>query len=120
MQVAEARHLKVTAQVFNIGSTNVTPQVLNILATNPQIIISAVTPGTGSTVWMKAIRAQDSTIPISECIACSVPSFVAAMGGPAAMSNIFASGTETQLRRVSSSTIRRSRQSQTSGTTSLR
>src|ERR1700722_18495109 len=82
----------VTTQIDQVGATDVTPQVLAMLAAKPQIILFGLVPGTDSITAIKAIRAQDPTIPISECSGCEIPSFVSAAGGPTAMKNIYVLG----------------------------
>jgi branched-chain amino acid transport system substrate-binding protein len=82
----------VSTQIDPVGATDVTPQVLTMLAAKPQIILLGLVPGTDSITAIKAIRAQDPTIPISECSGCEIPSFVSAAGGPTAMQNIYVLG----------------------------
>jgi ABC-type branched-subunit amino acid transport system substrate-binding protein len=82
----------VSTQIDQVGATDVTPQVLAMLAAKPQIILFGLVPGTDSITAIRAIRAQNATIPISECSACELPSFVAAAGGPTAMKNIYVLG----------------------------
>jgi ABC-type branched-subunit amino acid transport system substrate-binding protein len=82
----------VSTQIDQVGATDVTPQVLAMLAAKPQIILFGLVPGTDSITAIRAIRAQDPTIPISECSACELPSFVSAAGGAAAMKNIYVLG----------------------------
>jgi ABC-type branched-subunit amino acid transport system substrate-binding protein len=82
----------VSTQIDQVGATDVTPQVLAMLAAKPQIILFGLVPGTDSITAIRAIRAQDPTIPISECSACELPSFVAAAGGASAMQNIYVLG----------------------------
>src|SRR6201996_6430750 len=82
----------VSTQIDQVGATDVTPQVLAMLAAKPQIILFGLVPGTDSITAIRAIRAQDPTIPISECSACDLPSFVSAAGGPTAMKNIYVLG----------------------------
>ena len=82
----------VTTQIDQVGATDVTPQVLAMLAAKPQIILFGLVPGTDSITAIRAIRAQDPTIPISECSACELPSFIAAAGGPSVMKNIYVLG----------------------------
>jgi branched-chain amino acid transport system substrate-binding protein len=82
----------VSTQIDQVGATDVTPQVLAMLAAKPQIILFGLVPGTDSITAIKAIRAQDPTIPISECSGCEIPSFVSAAGGPTAMKNIYVLG----------------------------
>jgi branched-chain amino acid transport system substrate-binding protein len=81
-----------TTQIFPLGATDVTPQVLAMLATKPDIILFGLVPGTDSITAIRAIRAQDPTIPISECSACELPSFISAVGGASVMKNIYVLG----------------------------
>ena len=82
----------VSTQIDQVGATDVTPQVLAMLAAKPQIILFGLVPGTDSITAIRAIRAQDPTIPISECSACELPSFISAAGGPSVMKNIYVLG----------------------------
>ncbi len=82
----------VSTQIDQVGATDVTPQVLAMLAAKPQIILFGLVPGTDSITAIRAIRAQDQTIPISECSACELPSFISAAGGPSVMQNIYVLG----------------------------
>jgi len=82
----------VSTQIDQVGAPDVTPQVLAMLAAKPQIILFGLVPGTDSITAIRAIRAQNPTIPISECSACELPSFVSAAGGPSAMNNIYVLG----------------------------
>ena len=82
----------VSTQIDQVGATDVTPQVLAMLAAKPQIILFGLVPGTDSITAIRAIRAQSPTIPISECSACELPSFIAAAGGASVMKNIYVLG----------------------------
>jgi ABC-type branched-subunit amino acid transport system substrate-binding protein len=82
----------VSTQIDQVGATDVTPQVLAMLAAKPQIILFGLVPGTDSITAIRAIRAQDPAIPISECSACELPSFISAAGGPSVMQNIYVLG----------------------------
>jgi ABC-type branched-subunit amino acid transport system substrate-binding protein len=82
----------VSTQIDQVGATDVTPQVLAMLAAKPQIILFGLVPGTDSITAIRAIRAQNPTIPISECSACELPSFISAAGGPSVMKNIYVLG----------------------------
>src|ERR1700734_2763603 len=86
----------VTTQIDQVGATDVTPQALAMLGAKPQIILLGLVPGTDSITAIKAIRAQDPTIPISECSGCEIPSFVSAAGGPTAMQKIYVLGSMSQ------------------------
>jgi ABC-type branched-subunit amino acid transport system substrate-binding protein len=82
----------VSTQIDQVGATDVTPQVLALLAAKPQIILFGLVPGTDSITAIRAIRAQDPTIPISECSACELPSFISAAGGASVMKDIYVLG----------------------------
>src|ERR1700691_3316659 len=82
----------VSTQIDQVGATDVTPQVLAMLAAKPQIILFGLVPGTDSITAIRAIRAQNPTIPISECSACELPSFISASGGPSVMKDIYVLG----------------------------
>ena len=82
----------VSTQIDQVGATDVTPQVLAMLAAKPQIILFGLVPGTDSITAIRAIRAQNASIPISECSACELPSFIAAAGGASVMHNIYVLG----------------------------
>ena len=82
----------VSTQIDQVGATDVTPQVLAMLAAKPQLILFGLVPGTDSITAIRAIRAQNANIPISECSACELPSFIAAAGGASVMHNIYVLG----------------------------
>jgi ABC-type branched-subunit amino acid transport system substrate-binding protein len=86
----------VSTQIDQVGATDVTPQVLALLAAKPQIILFGLVPGTDSITAIRAIRAQNPTIPISECSACELPSFISAAGGAPVMKNIYVLGSMSQ------------------------
>ena len=91
--LANQYHFKLVAtQIDQVGATDVTPQVLAPLAAKPQIILFGLVPGTDSITAIRGIRAQNPNIPISECSACELPSFIAAAGGATAMHNIYVLG----------------------------
>ncbi|HEY6495454.1 MAG TPA: ABC transporter substrate-binding protein [Trebonia sp.] len=83
----------VASQLTNPGATDDTPQVLNLLKANPQIIVLGLTPGPDTITFIKAVRAQNPTIPISECSGCATSTFVNAVGGASAMQNVYLIGT---------------------------
>lgn len=92
--LASQYHYSVVAsQITNPGATDDTPQALNLLKANPQIIVLGLIPGPDTITFIKAVRAQNPTIPISECSGCATSTFVAAVGGPAAMKNVYLIGT---------------------------
>src|SRR6266568_2911604 len=82
----------VSTQIDQVGATDVTPQVLAMMDAKPQIILFGLVPGTDSITAIRAIRAIDPNIPISECSACELPSFIAAAGGASVMQNIYVLG----------------------------
>jgi branched-chain amino acid transport system substrate-binding protein len=83
----------VASQITNPGATDDTPQALNLLKANPQIIVLGLIPGPDTITFIKAVRAQNPTIPISECSGCATSTFVAAVGGPTAMKDVYLIGT---------------------------
>jgi hypothetical protein len=42
--------------------------------------------------FLKALRAESSTIPVGECAVCTLPSFAAAVGGASALKNVYVLG----------------------------
>jgi branched-chain amino acid transport system substrate-binding protein len=87
----------VASQITNPGATDDTPQVLNLLKASPQIIVLGLIPGPDTITFIKAVRAQNPTIPISECSGCATSTFVNAVGGPTAMSDVYMIGTPENL-----------------------
>jgi ABC-type branched-subunit amino acid transport system substrate-binding protein len=87
----------VASQIVNPGATDDTPQVLKLLAAKPQIIVLGLTPGPDTITFIKSTRAQNPTIPISECSGCATSSFIQAVGGPSAMQNVYLIGNPTNL-----------------------
>lgn len=83
----------VASQITNPGATDDTPQVLNLLKAHPQIIVLGLIPGPDTITFIKAVRAQDPAIPISECSGCATSTFVSAAGGAAAMRDVYLIGT---------------------------
>jgi branched-chain amino acid transport system substrate-binding protein len=94
----------VSSQVTNPGATDDTPQALNLLKANPQIIVLGLIPGPDTITFIKAVRAQNPTIPISECSGCATSTFVNAVGGATAMQSVYLIGTpENVLSAIPSS-----------------
>jgi ABC-type branched-subunit amino acid transport system substrate-binding protein len=87
----------VAKQITTPGATNDTPQALALLRTDPDIVVLGEIPGADTIAAIKAIRAQNPTIPISECSGCATPSFIAAAGGPTTMTNVFLLGSPQSL-----------------------
>jgi branched-chain amino acid transport system substrate-binding protein len=79
------------------GSTDDTPQVLKLLQAKPQAIVLGLNPGADALTGLKAIRAQNPTIPVGVCPRCSASSFISSMGGGTAMQNTYMVGTPQQL-----------------------
>jgi branched-chain amino acid transport system substrate-binding protein len=90
----------VASQITNPGATDDTPQVLNLLKANPQIIVLGLIPGPDTITFIKAVRAQNQTIPISECSGCANSTFVNAVGGPPAMKDVYMIGTPENVLSV--------------------
>jgi ABC-type branched-subunit amino acid transport system substrate-binding protein len=92
-QLATKNHFKLVAtQVVPLDATDITPQVLALLSAKPQIILFGLVPGSPSITAIRAIRNQSPTIPISECSACELPSFISAAGGATNMQHIYVLG----------------------------
>ncbi|MBO0894825.1 MAG: ABC transporter substrate-binding protein, partial [Acidimicrobiales bacterium] len=79
----------VGVQKVQPGQTDDTPQVLNLLAAKPQVIVLGSIPGPDQLTTIKAIRAQNQTIPVSECSVCWTPGFVEAAGGAGVLHNVY-------------------------------
>ena len=95
----------VASQITNPGATDDTPQALNLLKANPQIIVLGLIPGPDTITFIKAVRAQNPTIPISECSGCATSTFVNAVGGATAMQDVYLIGTpENVLSAIPSTT----------------
>ena len=90
----------VASQITNPGSTDDTPQVLNLLKAKPDIIVLGLIPGPDTITFLKAVRAQNPTIPISECSGCANSTFVNAVGGPSAMQDVYMIGTPENVLSV--------------------
>jgi ABC-type branched-subunit amino acid transport system substrate-binding protein len=92
-QLAKQDHFQlVGTQVVPLDATDITPQVLSLLNAKPQIILFGLVPGPPSITAIRAIRNQDPNIPISECSACELPSFITAAGGATNMQHIYVLG----------------------------
>ncbi len=99
--LASKYHYSVVAsQITNPGATDDTPQVLNLLRAKPQIIVLGLIPGPDTITFLKAVRAQNPTIPISECSGCANTTFVNAVGGPTAMKDVYMIGTPENVLSV--------------------
>ena len=90
----------VASQITNPGATDDTPQVLNLLKAKPDIVVLGLIPGPDTITFIKAVRAQNPTIPISECSGCANSTFVNAVGGPTAMKDVYMIGTPENVLSV--------------------
>jgi ABC-type branched-subunit amino acid transport system substrate-binding protein len=101
LQQKQYRGIHVVASQFvQVGQTDDTPEVLNLLAAHPQIILDGLAPGQDAITAIKAIRAQSPTMPFGVCSACTTPAFVQAVGGPSVMKDIWSIGTTDQVLQV--------------------
>jgi branched-chain amino acid transport system substrate-binding protein len=95
---AKRDHFKVVAcQLVQENQTDDTPEVLNLLAAKPQIIVQGIPPGADTVTFIKALRAQNQTIPLAACPLCELPSFPAAVGGLSALNNVYVVGSVLDL-----------------------
>ena len=83
----------VASQIVNPGATNDTPQVLNLLKANPQVIVLGLTPDrtrsrSSSPCGRRTRRSRSASAP-----GARPDQFVNAVGGPTTMSNIYLIGT---------------------------
>lgn len=91
-------HFQVVASAtVQPGSTNDAPQVLDLLNAKPQAIVLGLSPGTDTVTGLKAIRADNTTIPVGLCASCTSPSFIASMGGGKNLENTYLAGTAQQF-----------------------
>jgi branched-chain amino acid transport system substrate-binding protein len=91
-------HCKVVGvQDLQPGQTDDTPQVLNLLSAKPDIIVLGLIPGPDTITAIKAIRAENPTIPISECSGCWTPGFLQAAGGPQVLHNVYLLASTVEL-----------------------
>lgn len=95
---AKKDHFKVVAcQLVQENQTDDTPEVLNLLAAKPQIIVQGIPPGADTVTFIKALRAQDPNIPLAACPLCELPSFPAAVGGISNLKNVYVVGSVVDL-----------------------
>jgi branched-chain amino acid transport system substrate-binding protein len=96
--LCKAHNCTVTGvQNLQPGQTDDTPQVLNLLSAKPDIIVLGLVPGPDTITALKAIRAEDPTIPVSECSGCWTPGFLQAAGGTTVMNNVYLIASTLQL-----------------------
>jgi hypothetical protein len=67
-----------------------------MLAANPQIIVLGLIPGEPTSSVLTSIRAQNQSIPLSECSGCTTSSFISSVGGPSGMSGVYSIGGPVQ------------------------
>lgn len=92
-QYAKKYGFKVVAsQAITYSQTDDTPQVIHLLAAHPQAIVLGIPPGQDTVTFLKALRAENPTIPVGECAVCTLPSFVSAVGGAKALKNVYVLG----------------------------
>jgi len=82
----------VGTQTVQPGATDVTPQVLGVLGTHPDMVALWTEPGPGTITALKALRAQSPTIPVYITGGMDTPAFVQAVGGPATLNNVYLEG----------------------------
>jgi branched-chain amino acid transport system substrate-binding protein len=73
----------VASQTIPSGTTDVTAQVLKVLAAKPDVILDWVVPGPNDVTTLKAIRAQSPTIPVMVDGGLDTASFAQAVGASA-------------------------------------
>lgn len=96
--LCKAHNCQVTGvQNLQPGQTDDTPQVLNLLSAKPDIIVLGLVPGPDTITALKAIRAQNTSIPVSECSGCWTPGFLQAAGGTSVMNNVYLIASTVQL-----------------------
>lgn len=86
----------VATQTVQSGSTDDTPEALNLMKKKPQAIVLGVSPGPDSLSALKAIRALSPTIPIGLGAGTTSPSFVKSAGGYAGLKDVYMVGTPEQ------------------------
>lgn len=87
----------VASEKVTYNQTDDAPQVIKLLAAHPQAIVLGIPPGQDTVTFLKALRAQNPTIPVGECAVCTLPSFVQAVGGPNALKNVYVLGDSQML-----------------------
>jgi branched-chain amino acid transport system substrate-binding protein len=95
---AKKDHFQVVAcQLVQENQTDDTPEVLNLLGAKPQVIVQGIPPGADTVTFIKALRAQNQTIPLAACPLCELPSFPAAVGGLSNLQNVYVVGSVLDL-----------------------
>lgn len=87
----------VASEKVTYNQTDDAPQVIKLLSAHPQAIVLGIPPGQDTVTFLKALRAQNPTIPVGECAVCTLPSFVHAVGGPNALKNVYVLGDSQML-----------------------
>jgi ABC-type branched-subunit amino acid transport system substrate-binding protein len=94
-------HLTMTdVEQIQPNQTNVSAQVVKLLASHPQALIMNTIAGTSAVTFLQALRAQDPTIPAGVCAGCTTASFVESVGGAQDMVNTYDLGTPSMLLKV--------------------
>jgi ABC-type branched-subunit amino acid transport system substrate-binding protein len=97
-QIGKQYGVKVVAtQITPPGSSDDTPAALALLAAKPQMIVLGLTPGPDTITGIRAIRAQNPTIPIADCAGCNLPSFVDAVGGASVLKDVYMFGSNQDV-----------------------
>jgi ABC-type branched-subunit amino acid transport system substrate-binding protein len=95
---------EVAGQSITYNQTDDAPQVIHLLAAHPQAIILGIPPGQDTVTFLKALRAENPTIPVGECAACTVSSFYSAVGGYTTLKDVYVGGPESMLLQYTPST----------------
>lgn len=97
----------VAGQSITYNQTDDTPQVLHLLAAHPQAIVLGIPPGQDTVTFLKALRAENPTIPVGECAVCTLPSFYSAVGGATTLKNVYVLGDVAMLLKSTPSKLTR-------------
>jgi ABC-type branched-subunit amino acid transport system substrate-binding protein len=87
----------VAGQSITYNQTDDAPQVIHLLAAHPQAIVLGIPPFQDTVTFLKALRAEDPTIPVGECAACTISSFYSSVGGYTTMKDVYVGGPESML-----------------------
>jgi len=95
----------VAGQSITYNQTDDAPQVIHLLAAHPQAIVLGIPPFQDTVTFLKALRAENPTIPVGECAACTVSSFYASVGGATTMKDVYVGGPESMLLQYTPSKV---------------
>jgi branched-chain amino acid transport system substrate-binding protein len=100
-QYVKQFHLTMTdVEQIQPNQTNVSAQVVKLLASHPQALIMNTIAGTSAVTFLQALRAQDPDIPAGVCAGCTTDAFVSSVGGAKGMVNTYDLGTPSMLLKV--------------------